>query len=205
MRLIEALRAPETCGSVQGFLIRNLEGLAFARTFVRESDSEGGMYSLAADAGLYCFNGEAAAYLADYVDEITLPYELNAGEAAHLAKTAKESGVPVTLIVYSHIPMMITANCLAKTADTCKNRQIFLKDRKQISFPVVLNCDHCYNVLYNAVPYSLHTAGKERERIGASACRFDFTMETGEDCGMILRGTYAFSDYTAGHCKRGVE
>lgn len=219
-RFAAALRVPETRGRIQGFLVRSLEGLAFARAVLERMAEETDLYSLVADAGLYCFNGEAAAFLADYVDEITLPYELNAGEAAHLTQAAKKYGVAVNLIVYSHIPMMITANCLAKTADACRNgagkaektgsgidveRQIFLKDRKEISFPVVLNCDHCYNILYNAVPYSLHAAQKERERIAASACRCDFTTETGEVCEQILRGTYAFSDYTAGHCKRGVE
>lgn len=219
-RLTAALRAPEMRGRIQGFLIRSLEGLAFARDISERMKKEGEMYSLVADAGLYCFNGEAAAFLADYVDEITLPYELNAGEAAHLVQAAKAYGVAVNLIVYSHIPMMVTANCLAKTADACRNgageakkpgcgiggeRQIFLKDRKEIAFPVVLNCDHCYNVLYNAVPYSLHAAVKERERINASACRYDFTLETGEVCAQILRGTYAYLDYTAGHCRRGVE
>ncbi len=214
-RLKDALRETEG-GIVHGFLVRSLEGLSFALRLCRGTSSKGRAYSLVADAGLYCFNGEAAAFLADYVDEITLPYELNAGEAAHLVKAAKKRGVAVSLIVYSHIPMMITANCLAKTADTCHNRagaglfagddrQIFLKDRKGALFPVVLNCEHCYNVLYNAVPYSLHAAEKEREWIGALIHRYDFTTETGEACGQILNGTYAFSDYTAGHCKRGVE
>ena len=219
-RLQDALRESEACGMVRGFLVRSLEGLSFALGLCEGTSPQEGAYSLVADAGLYCFNGETAAFLADYVDEITLPYELNAGEAAHLVKAAKKSGVAVNLIVYSRIPMMITANCLAKTADACRNgkredgtvgsdtfgdRQIFLKDRKEVSFPVVLNCEHCYNILYNAVPYSLHAAEKERERMGASVYRYDFTTETGEVCGQILNGTYAFSDYTAGHCKRGVE
>lgn len=219
-RLTDILREPETRNCVQGLLVRSLEGLAFARDLSEGTGGEGDAYLLVADAGLYCFNGEAANFLANYVDEVTLPYELNAKEAAHLALEAQKSGVAVSLIVYSHIPMMITANCLAKTADACqygaetigktenaagKKRQILLKDRKEIAFPVVLNCDHCYNVLYNAVPYSLHAAGKERERIVASACRYDFTMETGDVCEQILHGAYVFSEYTAGHCKRGVE
>ena len=216
-RLADALREPENTGNVRGFLVRSLEGLAYARGLCgKKRDMREGAFSVVADAGLYCFNGEAAAFLADYVDELTLPYELNAGEAAHLVKKAQERKTAVTLIVYSHIPMMITANCLAKTADACQNgaerkktgqngRQMFLKDRKGILFPVVLNCEHCYNILYNAMPYSLHTAQKERERIAACSHRFDFTTETGEECRRILHGTYAFSDYTAGHCKRGVE
>lgn len=219
-RLSDILREPETADCVQGLLVRSLEGLAFARAFSKGTGKEESSYLLVADAGLYCFNGETVRFLTNYVDEVTLPYELNAGEAAHLVREAEKSGVAVSLIVYSHIPMMITANCLAKTADACQNgagalektgngigkeRRILLKDRKEIAFPVVLNCNHCYNVLYNALPYSLHAAGKERERIAASACRYDFTTETGAVCEQILQGTYVFSDYTAGHCRRGVK
>lgn len=219
-RLKDALRETEDYGIVHGFLVRSLEGLSFALGLCEGTSQKEGRYSLTADAGLYCFNGETAAFLADYLDEITLPYELNAGEAAHLVRAAKKRGVAVSLIVYSRIPMMITANCLAKTADACflqraeggmtengaaKDRRILLKDRKEVLFPVVLNCEHCYNVLYNAVPYSLHAAAKERGRIGAHIHRYDFTMETGEVCKQILSGTYEFTDYTTGHCKRGVE
>lgn len=218
-RLADALGAPES-GGIQGVLVRNLEGLSYVRGLCAAGGWQGKSFSLVADAGLYCFNSEAAAFLADYVDEITLPYELNAGETAYLVRKAQERGIAVNLIVYSHIPMMISANCLAKTADACRLRgngngaalsgdggekRIFLKDRKQVAFPVVLNCEHCYNVLYNAVPYSLHAAKKERERINAPVFRYDFTTEPGEVCRQILNGIYAFTDYTAGHCKRGVE
>lgn len=70
---------------------------------------------------------------------------------------------------------------------------------------MVINCDHCYNVLYNTVPYSLHGAKKERDRIGAASFRYDFATETGAQCRQILEGIFPFAEYTAGHCKRGVE
>lgn len=195
---------------ISGVLVRNLEEAAYMKT-LREKNAESfGAYDMLPDAGLYCFNTEAARFLSEFTGEITLPYELNAGEASHLARSVKAQGMGVTLIVYSHIPMMITANCLRKTADLCqesgeKQKRIFLKDRYGATFPVVINCDHCYNVLYNSVPYSLHGAKKERDRIGASAFRYDFVTETGAQCRQILEGNFPFQDYTAGHCRRGVE
>ena len=141
---------------------------------------------------------------------MTLPYELNAGEAAHLVRAARGRGVRTSMIVYSRIPMMITANCLKKTAGQCSaekgaKRQLLLKDRRGEAFPVEITCEHCYNILYNCVPYSLHGAKKEREKIGADALRYDFTMEDGTQCVRILEGEFPFTDYTTGHCKRGVE
>lgn len=193
---------------VHGILLRNLEEAAFVRELLEKAVC--GPYHLVSDAGLYCFNSCAARFLSEFMGEITLPYELNAKEAMHLSRAAAAWGVPVSLIVYSRIPMMVTANCIQKTAGLCGDkgevmRQFSLKDRQGAIFPVVINCDHCYNVLYNSVPYSLHGAKKERDRIGASAFRYDFTLETGEQCGQILEERFPFAEYTAGHCRRGVE
>ncbi|MDE5938666.1 MAG: U32 family peptidase, partial [Lachnospiraceae bacterium] len=123
---------------------------------------------------------------------------------------AGERGMAASLIAYSRIPMMVTANCLRKTAGVCgaaegQNRHLTLKDRLGRTFLVEINCDHCYNIIYNCVPYSLNGAGKERKRIGADALRYDFTTEDGALCVKILEGDFPFTDYTTGHCKRGVE
>lgn len=213
-RLEERLEQAGTL--VRGFLVRSLEGLGWVRKVCRErkvsGEQNGGRaaYEIVPDAGLYCFNAETFKFLGEFSAEITLPYELNAGEAAHLARAAKERGMRTSLIAYSRIPMMITANCLQKTAGLCRvetggKGQLFLKDRLGRTFPVEINCDRCYNIIYNCVPYSLHGAGKERERIGADALRYDFTTEDGTQCVKILEGDFPFTDYTTGHCKRGVE
>lgn len=207
-RLEETLR--QTGAFVKGFLVRSLEGLAWAQIVSKDRGNGPAAYGMVPDAGLHCFNAEALRFFQDFTAEITLPYELNAGEAAHLVRRAGAHGMRASLIAYSRIPMMITANCLRKTAGICsagegKKRPFMLKDRLGSTFPVEINCDHCYNIIYNCVPYSLHGAKKERERIGADALRYDFTMEDGAQCAEILEGKVPFSDYTTGHCKRGVE
>ncbi len=207
-RLVDSLSNREALFS--GFLVRNLEELAFVRMLVQKSGELFGSYALIPDAGLYSFNAQAVRFLAGFAGEITIPYELNAKEAARLVSAAAKQGIAANLVVYSRIPMMITANCLQKTADLCRKsgdrqEQLVLKDRYGAAFPVVINCEHCYNVVYNSVPYSLHGAGKERDRIGAAAFRHDFVMESGVQCRQILEGKFPFESHTAGHCKRGVE
>lgn len=207
-RLFDGLPGRE--GQFGGFLLRNPEELALVRALrCREPERFGGC-GLVSDAGLYCFNSESVRFLSEFAGEITLPYELNAREASRLVRAAKEQGADTVLIVYSRIPMMVTANCLRKTADLCRGakeegQRFFLKDRYGATFPVVINCDHCYNVLYNSVPYSLHGAKRERDRIGAASFRYDFATETGAQCRQILEGEFPFAEYTAGHCKRGVD
>lgn len=206
----------QTGDFVCGFLVRSLEGLAWAQRICREREAfrkknrGGAVYEIVPDAGLYCFNADALRFFRDFTTQITLPYELNAGEAGHLVRAAKERGMCATLPVYSRIPMMITANCLHKTAGICgaeegKKRQSALKDRRGNTFPVEINCEHCYNVIYNCVPYSLHSAKKERERVSADALRYDFTTEDGAQCTKVLTGEFPWKDYTTGHCKRGIQ
>ncbi len=199
----------QTGDFVRGFLVRSLEGLAWVRKISLDCGENREAYELIPDAGLYCFNADALRFFRDFTTEITLPYELNAGEAAHLVRAAKERGMCATLTVYSRIPMMITANCLKKTSGLCgtnegKKRQLALKDRLGNTFSVVINCEHCYNIIYNCVPYSLQSVKKERERIAADALRYEFTTEDEAQCVKILEGNFPFADYTTGHCKRGI-
>lgn len=202
-RLTQKLEETGGEGVITGFLLRNLEGLSYVKNLP-------GDYKVIPDSGLYCFHKETLQFWKDYGEEYTLPYELNAKESSHLAAAARELGMRTTLVAYGRIPMMVTANCLRKTAGICPSgakdsRQIYLKDRYQTAFPIAVNCEHCYNIIYNSVPYSLHTSRKEAMRVGADIWRYDFVMESKAECRQILAGAFPFADYTAGHLKRGVE
>lgn len=197
----------EKCDTlISGFLVRNLEGFAYAETL-------GNSYELVPDAGLYSFNTESLRFWADYTKECTLPYELNKKESARLVRSAKEVGVRTSMIVYGTIPMMVTANCIRKTSARCHtdgqenpHSNLRIKDRYGTEFPVETNCLHCYNIIYNSVPYSLHLQGNEVKRIGADIRRYDFTTESAQDCMRILTGeSFPYAAYTTGHLKRGVE
>ena len=191
---------------ISGFLVRNIEGFAYAATF-------GESYELIPDAGLYSFNTESLRFWADYTKECTLPYELNRKESAQLVRSAKELGMRTAMIVYGTIPMMVTANCIRKTAARCHadghgkpHSDLRIRDRYGTDFPVETNCLHCYNIIYNSIPYSLHLQENEVKRIGADIRRYDFTTESAQDCRRILTGeSFPYEVYTTGHLKRGVE
>ncbi|MDE7258713.1 MAG: U32 family peptidase [Lachnospiraceae bacterium] len=191
---------------ISGFLVRNLEGFAYAATF-------GESYELIPDAGLYSFNTESLRFWADYTEECTLPYELNRKESGKLVRSAREMGMRTAMIVYGTIPMMVTANCIRKTAARCHtdghmnpHSNLRIRDRYGTDFPVETNCLHCYNIIYNSVPYSLHLQENELRRIDADIRRYDFTTESARDCRRILTGEdFPYEAYTTGHLKRGVE
>lgn len=205
---------------IGGFLIRNYEELSYVSKM-------GESYKIIPDAGMYIFNTESMLFWSDYCDEYTLPYELNAKEAERLSHYAHTNDLATAMIVYGRIPMMITANCIRKTAGQCiletgtktyakgeagdmiqrsSDDDLLLRDRYGNDFPVETNCTHCYNIIYNSVPYSLRLQEKELARIAADIKRYDFTAESGEECRLILEsGSFPYEKYTTGHVKRGVE
>ena len=192
---------------IQGVLIRNLESLAILKDSIAKKDLE-------LDYGVYVWNHEALDLLSDKASGICIPVELNKGEWEELITYGKQK-MRLSAVVYGRLPMMITANCLQKTSDGCRGKSgtVMLKDRYGKEFPVYHDCRHCYNIVYNSVPLSLHRAFSE-ELQEALHCRLDFTLETAKEC---LKVTEYFqkisvqyedpfySEYTTGHYKRGVE
>lgn len=191
---------------VAGCMFRNLE----TYSFLREKKYSG---ELIGDANIYIFNHETYDFWNRENVFVTYPYELNAGETGHLYR----SGVYGIKDVYGRIPMMITANCIQKTMDGCNKKSSvrYLTDRYKISFPVVAVCKHCYNIIYNSAPLSLHNT--YADLLKYTDCRLSFTTETGEETKKILdfyksltvsgktRPDCPISGYTTGHEKRGVE
>ena len=109
--------------------------------------------------------------------------------------------------------MMVTANCVLKTAGRCQDgitKTVTLTDRYRHDFPVETVCSHCYNVIWNCLPVSLHKSLQEYE---GCLKRLQFTTETAAQTEQILDffmdGGAEESEpdfaYTTGHEKRGVE
>ena len=160
---------------IQGVLIRNLESLAILKDSIAKKDLE-------LDYGVYVWNHEALDLLSDKASGICIPVELNKGEWGELITYGKQK-MRLSAVVYGRLPMMITANCLQKTSDGCRGKSgtVMLKDRYGKEFPVYHDCRHCYNIIYNSVPLSLHRAFSE-ELQEALHCRLDFTLETAKEC-----------------------
>jgi len=188
----------------KGILVRNLEEFAFLR-------KDGYHGKIITDAGLYVWNKRAAEFYGKRADLYTLPFELNSGEQKNV-----ESRKSIR-VVYGRIPMMITANCIRKTDGACfqgkkeEKEPLILIDRYGKEFPVVTDCRHCYNTIYNSIPLSLHKeVEKEKGRY-----RLDFTVETQAETKQIIEyfcrtyrqagGEPPYKEYTNGHNKRGVD
>ena len=115
--------------------------------------------------------------------------------------------------------MMITANCIRKTKGKCsiaqQGQSTMLVDRYQKEFLVNTCCKHCYNIIYNSVPLSLHQFLDGIAKDKPASMRLLFTTESGAETEDIItyfdkmrEGTpvsLPYREYTNGHYKRGVE
>lgn len=189
----------------KGFLIRNLEEYAFLK-------SKGYQGEIYGDASLYIWNHKALSFWMDRMDGFTCAYELNFREYNELY-----DGISYEKTVYGYLPMMVTANCLMKTAFQCKHDEhihgVELVDRYGKEFPVRIDCKSCMNVIYNSVPISLHKdllkfAPAYQKRIMFTVEDYNQTIEVlnfFDDLERGIANTPPFGEYTTGHEKRGVE
>lgn len=192
-----------------GVLVRSMEGMGM----LKNREYPGKIYT---DAGFYIWNRQTLQEWSGDIAGFCMPLELKSGEQQKLVGM-----LPCEKVVYGRIPMMITANCVARTTDECRkeNGRSFaeLTDRYHKKFPVELNCIHCMNIIYNSVPLSLH--GELSKWSKQTAFRLDFTMEDKQETREIAEYFIAlcksgypakaymppYKDYTTGHEKRGVE
>lgn len=163
------------------------------------------------DHGMYSFNHLAAETMKRYgADRITIPVELNNREI-------READVKGEMIVYGHLPMMVSAQCIRKTTEGCTGKPeiLYLKDRKGAEFPVRNQCRFCYNTIYNEKPLSLLGMSDEVDRFAPYSVRLNFTIEDKRTTEKVLQSFYdeyvsgravaPLAEFTRGHFKRGVE
>lgn len=188
-----------------GIQVKSIDGLGFLQNIAYGGE----IYS---DAGLYIWNNRALSELKSYISGFCIPYELKLSEQRSI-----RGGLSREKVVYGRIPMMITANCIVNTAYHCMKEQgniAVLTDRYGKNFPVVSDCMHCMNIIYNSVPVSLHL--KMSKLHGWTDFRIDLTVESADETRDILKFFKSvingeasvrppYQEYTTGHDKRGVE
>jgi putative protease len=198
-------------GKFKGVMVRNFEELEW----LNEIGYKGQIYS---DYTVYAWNNKALDFYDRQFDKITLPVELNKKELGLINNNGK-----LSFLVYGYIPLMYSANCIQNTLEGCindlsGNKHIYkLTDRYKNVFSIEQNCLHCYNILYNTVPLSLHGQIEGILKRGLNELRLDFSVESEAQTREVLsfyksliferenNCEVPFKDFTNGHYKRGVE
>ena len=189
-----------------GFLVRSLDGLDFLKQHALP-----GIYI--GDHTLYGTNNASRAFLFSAgLKRLTYPLELNYRELLHLDQNNN------TLLVYGRVPMMVSANCIVRTAYGCEKRarKLMLRDRMGNLMPVMNECRYCMNTILNSRPVSLLSEREAVMKLAPAHVRIDLTVENAEETGKILdafisgflKNTKTEEPeplYTKGHFRRGVE
>lgn len=188
-----------------GYLTSSAEGLFFVRSNISDVRAVG-------DYSLYAYTKEAEKeWKAWGADSLTVPLELNRAEMRQRGLKDME------MVVYGHLPMMISAQCLHQSSNGCigVQKDLQIRDRMGNVFPVRNYCRECYNIIYNSKPLFLLDACEQLERFGLKAARLDFSVEDGKKTDEILdlfeqavqnkKILKQPLEYTRGHWKRGVE
>lgn len=183
-------------------VVKNLEALQF----LKRKKFPGEILS---DYTLYVCNSGGANWALKEVQGLCYPVELNKGE---LMQIKVSDTLRKEQLVYSYLPLMVTANCLKKTTDRCGQKNLYeiIYDRYKKAFVSKSNCKLCYSELYNCVPLSLHKYLKDMHH-PVDAYRIDFTIEDSKMTSLVLDLYFGdgkdseLGEYTTGHFKRGVE
>lgn len=188
------------------FLIRSLEEKFFLEEMLQ------GKGELYLDYTLYQTNTLAGDF---YKRELgakrtTLSPELNIKELEEAGARGAE------VIVYGHLPMMVSAQCLKKTLKGCDHLEetLVLRDRMKQRMPVKTRCRFCYNTILNATPLSVLGMEKEIKALAPGSLRLWFTVEDFQTTRECIReyvrafwgegGKNPKGSFTRGHMKRGV-
>lgn len=147
------------------------------------------------DFGLNIYNSESAQQISNPI----LSFELTMEQANKI--NAENTGV----IVYGHVPLMLTRNCPIKSSIGCYecNMQGKLTDRKGYEFPIICSDYPCVELL-NPIPIYMSDRINE---IKTDFAHFYFSTETLEEVEKIIemhdKGVKPDFKYTRGLYQRG--
>lgn len=192
--------------NIGGVLVKNLEEL---KTLSGKTSLK-----IITDHSIYVWNRSALKQMLRLADEVTLPLELNLHETED--ELDPEYVNRLNLVIYGRAPLMVSANCVMKTFDKCTGRydriMNSLTDRYGKQEPVYVNCQHCFNEIYNALPTSYHKRSDRIDKYGLGGLRADLTDESPEIINALLDyytgrngRVFPVADHTTGHMDKGTD
>lgn len=214
--------------NLEGIIIQNLD--SFAYMLRRISNAANEQLKVEINYTMNCYNLETKKLFesqyqskrknADAVPILfTAPVELNIYELGEVTYD--------TMILYSYIDTMVTANCLRKNTvneknikdAVCKHRfninnvqdfSSYIIDRKGKKLHYKIYCKYCYNKIFNTEPiYLLDKIEEIREKVRGNKeyifrNRIDFSFESEKEIKNIL-SMKCPETFTRGHYKNSIK
>lgn len=206
--------------NLDGIIIQNLDSFAYMLRKINRSANQNLMIEL--NYTMNCYNDVTKKVLETLYNEkrnnatevpllFTAPLELNTYELSEVGYD--------TLILYSYIDTMVSANCLKKNLnlETCINRfnfnnvrdfSSYIIDRKGKKLYFKTYCKYCYNKIFNTDPLFLLDKIEEIKKgeLGSSLSKYriDFSFENEKEVKDIL-SMKCPNSFTRGHYKNTIK
>lgn len=188
-----------------GFLVHDIEGVSLLSSLSLKE-------AIVLDYQVYTLNRRSQEFWQDKgILYDTISPELNYREII------KRNNCNSEMLIYGYALMMISAQCVKKNVHQCDKHfsTVQLTDRYQKKFKVKCECNFCYNIIYNSIPYGLIKESKEVKALNCQSLRLSFSVENAQEvkaiiklfCDVYVDGGSFISEqtFTKGHFKRGVE
>ncbi len=203
--------------NISGIYIKNIDGLSIVfnsdRKFFEGLD-------IVCAPSVYAYNSHALEFLSSFCDipSFELSLELNKKEIKAL--TDKAPGMDYRLVMYGHTRVMLSNQCIKKSAGKCNKREELTKltDELGNTFYCYSDCSTCSNRIYNKDALFLFNKIDKNELsdLNISGIRLDFTVENKAAVTKVLDIAKVFLEngscekrpefsITSGHINRGVE
>jgi putative protease len=163
------------CG-VDTFLVRNLEEIGIL------GEAASGA-KIVTDANLYVWNTFSFRLLKNIAEtcglkllRVTYPYELTSRELVQ-----SETDCDTELVVSSHVPVMVSKQCVRKTYGLCDHScgNITVTDRRrQTDYDVYSKCDYCYSVMYAPSRLEVDREDDIVKNISPDFVRYEFNIDS---------------------------
>lgn len=140
------------------------------------------------------FNRQTIAVLDNIYNtkNYTLSPELNLQELKELTSEKSE------VLIYGRLPLMTTHQCPVgihcgnkNSGKYCKLKGVEgnyqLKDRKNVQFPVIRDCENCVAFILNSSPICILNKKEDILSLKSNILRLDFTTESPEEVRKIIR------------------
>ena len=117
------------------------------------------------------------------VSSVTLPFTMSPAEAKTISKP-----VPTEMIVYGRLPLLLSENCISKSASgvcACANFSGLI-DSDGLTMPIIKEYG-CRNVLLTARRLFTAENLKPYMTAGLSSVRLSFTTENAAECALIAK------------------
>jgi len=165
-----------------GYVIQSFEEYVFLKNIVCTDPGK-----IITDTSLYIMNRPARSFWKELgVTRYTFPFELALGETGQVT-----TGVCMEAVIYAHIPLMVSAQCMVNNVKSCNGFQYNkIYDTKGRGFITANYCKYCYNTIYQDIPLYAKDYIYDFCNLGIYSFRYDFTIEKADTVSKVLKGEY---------------